>query len=73
MREPSADRAYATPDDLSASAVLPELLRSVREGQVVYLSERDEPVAAVVPLEVARAGLAALEGPTREPSDHPAW
>ncbi|SCL50881.1 hypothetical protein GA0070608_0765 [Micromonospora peucetia] len=67
MREPSADRTYATPDDLPLSAVLPELLRSVREGQIVYLSERDEPVAAVVPLEVARAGLAALgrsdEGP----------
>ncbi|PSK65772.1 hypothetical protein B0E53_02266 [Micromonospora sp. MH33] len=67
MREPSADRTYATPDDLPLAAVLPELLRSVRGGQIVYLSERDEPVAAVVPLEVARAGLAALgrsdEGP----------
>jgi len=60
MREPSADRTYATPDDLPVSALLPELLRSVREGQVVYLNEQDEPVAAVVPLEVARAGLAAL-------------
>lgn len=60
MREPSADGTYATPGDLPVSAVLPEMLRSVREGQVVYLSERDEPVAAVVPLEVARAGLAAL-------------
>ncbi|MFE9207167.1 hypothetical protein [Micromonospora sp. NPDC007230] len=63
MREPSADRTYATPDDLPVSAVLPELLRSVREGQVVYLSERDEPIAAVVPLEVAKAGLAALGRP----------
>jgi hypothetical protein len=32
MREPSADRAYAKPGDLRISAVLPELLRSVREG-----------------------------------------
>ncbi|MEV6815140.1 hypothetical protein, partial [Micromonospora sp. NPDC051296] len=45
MREPSADRTYATPDDLPVSAMLPELLRSVREGQVVYLTEQDEPVA----------------------------
>ncbi|MFI6823989.1 hypothetical protein ACIBJE_24075 [Micromonospora sp. NPDC050187] len=54
------DRAYAAPDDLPISAVLPELLRSMREGQVVDFSEQDEPVAAVVPLEAARAGLAAL-------------
>lgn len=46
MREPSADRTYATPGSLPVSAVLPELLRIARQGQ---LSERDEPVAAVVP------------------------
>ncbi|MEH0934228.1 hypothetical protein [Micromonospora psammae] len=54
MREPSADRPDATPDDLPLAAVLPELLRGVREGQVVYLSERDEPVAAVLAVQVAR-------------------
>ncbi|MFU8852610.1 hypothetical protein ACNAW0_16725 [Micromonospora sp. SL1-18] len=63
MREPSADRTFATPDDLPVSAVLPELLRSVREGQVVYLSEGEEPIAAVVQLEVAKAGLAARGRP----------
>ena len=59
MREPSADRTYATSEDLPVSAVLPELLRSGRHGLAVYLDGRDEPVGAVVPLEVARAGLAA--------------
>ncbi|MFF0371884.1 hypothetical protein [Micromonospora sp. NPDC005087] len=63
MREPSADPTYATPDNLPVSAVLPELLRSVREGQVVYLSELDVSVSAVVPLEVARTGLVALGWP----------
>lgn len=74
MREPRADRTYAAPDDLSPSAVLPELLRSARKGRVVKLSERDEPVASVVPLEVARAGLAA-PGQVRRgrPGDGPAW
>jgi hypothetical protein len=60
MREPRAGRAYATPDDLPVSSVLPDLLRAAKGGQVVYLSEDGEPVAAVVPLDVAEAGLAAL-------------
>lgn len=60
MREPSPDRAYATPDDLPVSLVLPDMIKSAKAGNVVYLTERGEPVAAVVPIEVARAGLAAL-------------
>ena len=60
MREPRADRAYATPDDLPVSLLLPELLEGAKQGRVVYLTEQDEPVAAVVPIEVAEAGLAAL-------------
>ncbi|PMR62138.1 hypothetical protein C1A38_05215 [Verrucosispora sp. ts21] len=60
-------RTYATPDDVPVLAVLSELLRSGREGQVVYLSEKDEPVAAVVPVKVARMGLAALGRPGEGP------
>lgn len=61
MRKPRADRAYATPDDVPASYLLPELIEGAKQGRIVYLSEHDEPVAAVVPLDVAEAGLAALE------------
>jgi hypothetical protein len=60
MREPRANRAYATPDDVPVSYLLPELIEGAKQGRVVYLSEHDEPVAAVVPLDVAEAGLAAL-------------
>ena len=42
MREPRAEQAYATPDDLPVSDVLPELLRAAKEGRVVYLGENDE-------------------------------
>jgi antitoxin (DNA-binding transcriptional repressor) of toxin-antitoxin stability system len=60
MREPRVDGTYATPDDLPISALLPELIENARQGRVTYLSEHGEPVAAVVPLEVAEAGLVAL-------------
>jgi len=60
MREPRADRAYATPGDVPVSHLLPELIEGAKQGQVGYLSEHDEPVAAVVPLDVAEAGPAAL-------------
>jgi len=60
MREPRADREYATPDDVPNSYLLPELIEGAKQSRVVYLSEHDEPVAAVVPRDVAEAGLAAL-------------
>ncbi|MDR6324091.1 type II toxin-antitoxin system prevent-host-death family antitoxin [Actinoplanes couchii] len=60
MREPRAGASFASPDDFPLSLVLPELLENVERGQVVYLSKDGVPVAAVVPLEVAEAGLAAL-------------
>lgn len=60
MREPRPDRVYATADDLPLSAFLPELIEGAKEGRVVVLAEHGEPVAAVVPLDVAEAGLAAL-------------
>jgi antitoxin (DNA-binding transcriptional repressor) of toxin-antitoxin stability system len=60
MREPQSDRTYATP----ASTAIPALIEAAKAGQIVPLSEDGEPVAAVVPIEVARAGLAALGRPT---------
>jgi hypothetical protein len=60
MRESRADRAYATPDDVPFSYLRPELVDGAKQGRVVYLSEHDELVAAVVPLDVAEAGLRAL-------------
>lgn len=60
MREPRPDRVYATPEDLPVSYVLPDLIEGAKSGRVVYLTEHGEPVAAVVPLDVAEAGLAAL-------------
>ena len=60
MREPRTGRAYATPDDLSVSLLLPELLDGANQGRIVYLTDQGEPVAAVVPIDVAEAGLAAL-------------
>jgi len=56
MREPQADREYATPE----STGIPSLIEAAKAGNVVPLSEDGVPVAAVVPLDVARAGLAAL-------------
>lgn len=60
MREPRAGRVYATPDDIPVSQVMNELIKGAKAGKVVYLSEHGDPVAAVVPLDVAEAGLAAL-------------
>ena len=60
MREPRADRAYATPEDVPVSAILPGLIDGAKRGRVVYLTEDGEAAAAVVPLDVAEAGLAAL-------------
>ena len=57
MREPRADRTYATPDDVPASYLLPELIEGAKQGRIVYLSEHDEPVAAVVPLTLPRPAL----------------
>jgi antitoxin (DNA-binding transcriptional repressor) of toxin-antitoxin stability system len=48
------------PEDVPVSYLLPELIEGAKQGRIVYLSEHDEPVAAVVPLHVAEAGLAAL-------------
>ncbi|GIM94412.1 hypothetical protein [Paractinoplanes toevensis] len=60
MREPRAGMVYATPDSLPASYVMTELIAGAKAGRVVYLAEQGDLVAAVVPLEVAEAGLAAL-------------
>lgn len=56
MREPRADREYATPE----STGIPLLIQAAKAGNVVPLSEDGVNVAVVVPLDVARAGLAAL-------------
>jgi antitoxin (DNA-binding transcriptional repressor) of toxin-antitoxin stability system len=56
MRKPQADREYATPE----STGIPLLIQAAKAGNVVPLSEDGVNVAAVVPLDVARAGLAAL-------------
>ncbi len=59
MREPRSDRTYATPE----STGIPAMIEAAKIGQVVPLSEDGVPVAAVVPIDVARAGLAALGRP----------
>ena len=60
MREPQTDREYATPE----STTIPLLIEAVKAGQIVSLSEDGINVGAVVPVDVARAGLAALGRPT---------
>jgi antitoxin (DNA-binding transcriptional repressor) of toxin-antitoxin stability system len=56
MREPGADREYVTPESTS----IPLLIQMAKAGKVVPLSEDGVSVAVVVPVDVARAGLAAL-------------
>lgn len=47
-------------DKTILNAVMAQFIESAKAGEVVYLSEHSEPVAAVVPLDVAEAGLRAL-------------
>jgi antitoxin (DNA-binding transcriptional repressor) of toxin-antitoxin stability system len=47
-------------DNTILGAVMAEFLASAKSGEVVYLSEHGVAVAAVVPLDVAEAGLRAL-------------
>ncbi len=47
-------------DNTILDVVLAQFRESAKAGEVVWLSENGEPVAAVVPLDVARAGLSAL-------------
>jgi antitoxin (DNA-binding transcriptional repressor) of toxin-antitoxin stability system len=50
--------AYELPPHTSAPA---EAVDAAEHGQVVYLTRNGEPVAAIVPADVATAGAAAIE------------
>lgn len=53
----TAAHAYELPPDDTAPA---GAVRGATHGDVVYLTRRGEPIAAVVPLDVAAAGEAAV-------------
>lgn len=50
--------AYELPPHTSAPA---EVVDEAAHGQVVYLTRNGEPIAAIVPADVAAAGAAAIE------------
>jgi antitoxin (DNA-binding transcriptional repressor) of toxin-antitoxin stability system len=54
----TSSHAYELPPHTSAPA---EAVDAAEHGQVVYLTRNGEPIAAIVPADVATAGAAAVE------------
>lgn len=54
----TSSHAYELPPNTSAPA---EAVEAAEHGQVVYLTRNGEPIAAIVPADVAAAGAAAVE------------
>jgi antitoxin (DNA-binding transcriptional repressor) of toxin-antitoxin stability system len=54
----SPDEHYV--DESLVNLVMGQFIASAKAGEVVWLTEHGEPIGAVAPLDVVRAGLRAL-------------
>lgn len=61
MRPPEPDAEYA--DSTQAEWMMQAFVEQTRSGEVVWLTQDGERAGAVVPVEVAEAGLRALRRP----------